>query len=112
VRYEVREYPGSESAFPGGVRIALHDGRTLDASLPFQLGGPENPMSAADVSEKFRRNASLALDDSDVERLEQAILGIEEHDDLRAALAPRAARTARAARRVRHACEPRARAPP
>jgi 2-methylcitrate dehydratase PrpD len=94
VRYEVKEYPGSEAAFPGGVRVVLKDGRTLDASLPFQLGGPENPMSAADVSEKFRLNASLALDDADVERLEQAILGIEDETDLHGALAPLAARRA------------------
>jgi hypothetical protein len=51
-------------------------------------------MSAADVSEKFRLNASLALDDADVERLEQAILGIEDETDLHGALAPLAARRA------------------
>ena len=49
-------------------------------------------MSENDVQEKFRRNASLALADGELERLEYAVLAIEEHDDLRAAFAPLAAR--------------------
>jgi 2-methylcitrate dehydratase PrpD len=94
VRYEVKEYPGSEGGFPGGVRVTLRDGRVLDADLPHQLGGPENPMSGDEVREKFRGNASLALADDEVERLERDVLAIEEHADLRAAFAPLAARRA------------------
>src|SRR4029450_8145934 len=45
VRYETKEYASYPAAFPGGVRIRLRDGRTLDADLPHQLGAPENPMS-------------------------------------------------------------------
>ena len=37
------------------------DGRTLEADFPYQRGGPENPMSAEEVQEKFRTNAGLAL---------------------------------------------------
>ena len=46
VRYETREYASYPAAFPGGVRIRLRDGRTLEADFPHQLGAPENPMSA------------------------------------------------------------------
>ena len=53
----------SRGAFPGGVRIHTRDGRTLEAELPYQRGGPENPMSAEEVQEKFRTNAGLALSD-------------------------------------------------
>src|SRR5213078_469805 len=53
VRYETQEYASYPAAFPGGVRIRLQDGRTLEADAPYQLGGPENPMSAAAVREKF-----------------------------------------------------------
>jgi len=40
------------------------------------------------VRSKFRENAGLALSDQAVEALEDAILGLEEHDDITAALAP------------------------
>jgi 2-methylcitrate dehydratase PrpD len=88
VRYETREYPTYPQAFPGGTRVTLADGTTLEADFPHQQGGPENPLSAAEVREKFRANASLSLADASVEALERAILALEEQDDLTAALAP------------------------
>jgi 2-methylcitrate dehydratase PrpD len=84
VSYEAKEYDTYPAAFPGGVRITMKDGRVLEADLPHQRGGPENPMSAAEGREKFRSNASLALSRASVEALEEGVLGIEEHDDLRA----------------------------
>jgi 2-methylcitrate dehydratase PrpD len=88
VRYETREYPTYPAAFPGGVRIRMRDGRVLDADFPYQRGSPENPMTPPEVRAKFRENASLALADTDLEALEEAVLRVEEQDDLRAALAP------------------------
>jgi 2-methylcitrate dehydratase PrpD len=82
VRYETKEYASYPAAFPGGVRIRLRDGRALEADFPHQLGAPENPMSADQVREKFRGNARLAGGSFDA--LEEAILTIEERDDLRA----------------------------
>lgn len=87
VRYEVREYDSYPAAFPGGVRIALRDGRTLEADAPYQLGGPENPMSADQVRAKFRENAALALDDDAVAAVEEAVLTLEEAADVRGVLA-------------------------
>jgi 2-methylcitrate dehydratase PrpD len=83
VRHETREYDSYPAAFPGGVRIRTTDGRTLEADLPYQRGGPENPMSVDEVRAKFRENASLALEGTAVERLEEAVLTLEEHDDVR-----------------------------
>ena len=60
VRYETKEYASYPAAFPGGVRITLKDGRTVEADFPHQLGAPENPMSAEQVREKFHENAALA----------------------------------------------------
>src|SRR6185437_16412511 len=74
VRYEVKDYPSYPAAFPGGVRIRLKDGSTREADAPYQLGGPENPMSAGDVRAKFRENAALALDDDAVASLEESVL--------------------------------------
>jgi 2-methylcitrate dehydratase PrpD len=96
VRYETPDYPTYPQAFPGGVRIRLADGSLLEADLAHQKGGPENPFSADDVRAKFQGNATLALADSAVQALEEAILALDELDDLRAALAPLAAQRAAA----------------
>jgi 2-methylcitrate dehydratase PrpD len=83
VRYETKEFASYPGAFPGGVEIHMKDGRTLERELPYQLGAPENPMSPDEVRAKFRENASLVLGDAEVEALEEHVLAIEEHDDLR-----------------------------
>jgi 2-methylcitrate dehydratase PrpD len=83
VRYETREYESYPAAFPGGVRIRTTDGRTLEADLQYQQGGPENPMSPDEVRAKFRENASLALGDTAIGALEESVLALEEHDDVR-----------------------------
>jgi 2-methylcitrate dehydratase PrpD len=88
VRYETPEYPSYPQAFPGGARVTLADGTTLEADFPYQKGGPENPMSADEVREKFRANAALALPAEAVDALERAILAFEQQDDLTVALAP------------------------
>jgi 2-methylcitrate dehydratase PrpD len=91
VRYETKDYPTYPAAFPGGVRITTRDGRTLEADLPHQRGGPENPMTAEEVREKYRENAGLALEPEAVEALEEAVVALEGQDDLRRSLAPLAA---------------------
>jgi 2-methylcitrate dehydratase PrpD len=91
VRYEVKEYASYPAAFPGGVRIHTKDGQTLEADAPYQLGGPENPMSADDVRAKFRENAALALDDAAAGALEEAVLTLEEQRDARGLLTARVA---------------------
>jgi 2-methylcitrate dehydratase PrpD len=85
VRYETKEYASYPAAFPGGVRIRLRDGRTLEADMPHQLGGPENPMRASQVRDKFRENAALA--GGGFERLEKTVLALEEAPDVRGLLA-------------------------
>ena len=37
-----------------GIEVKLKDGRTLKEIVPYSKGLPENPMSAAEVEEKFR----------------------------------------------------------
>ncbi len=81
VRYETKDYPTYPQAFPGGVRILLAGGTTLEADFPYQKGGPENPLSPDEVREKFRGNASLALPDHALDELEDAVLGLEGQDD-------------------------------
>ena len=84
VRFETREYDSYPGAFPGGVRITLRDGRTLEGDLPYQLGAPENPMTDDQVRDKFRENAALAGGSFDA--LEEAILDLEARDDVHTVL--------------------------
>jgi 2-methylcitrate dehydratase PrpD len=88
VRYETPEYPSYPQAFPGGVRVTLASGETLAADFPYQQGGPENPLSPAEVSAKFRGNAGLVLTDEGLDALEDSILGLEKATEVTPALAP------------------------
>lgn len=88
VRYETKDYPTYPQAFPGGVRVRLADGTTLEADFPYQKGGPENPLSPDEVREKFRGNATLCLSSASVDALDRAVLDLDNQDDLTAALAP------------------------
>ena len=88
VRYETREYPSYPQAFPGGARITLADGTSFEADFPHQKGGPENPLTTDEIRAKFRENAALALSDAETTRLEEAVLALDELDDVSEALAP------------------------
>jgi 2-methylcitrate dehydratase PrpD len=97
VRYETRDYATYPQAFPGATLVRLADGTRLEAELPYQKGGPENPLSADEVRAKFRENAALALSAEAVVELEKAVLSLERQDDLTAAVAPLATHEAVAA---------------
>jgi 2-methylcitrate dehydratase PrpD len=86
VRYETKEYATYPAAFPGGVRITLRDGRVLEAELPYQRGGPENPLGDDEVRAKFRENSRLACGEAYVEALEDTILHLDEQDSVRGLL--------------------------
>jgi len=86
VSHEPHEFATYPAAFPGAVRIQTADGRTLEAEVAYQRGGPENPMSVDEVREKFRDNAALALAEEALAALDSAVLELEQHDDLRSVL--------------------------
>jgi 2-methylcitrate dehydratase PrpD len=87
VRYETEDYDTYPAAFPGGVRIRTRDGRLHEADHAHQLGAPDNPMTEDDVRAKFLENARLSLSEEASEVLEQGILGLERHEDVRSVLA-------------------------
>jgi 2-methylcitrate dehydratase PrpD len=87
VRYEIVPFATFPRAFPGAARVVLRDGRTLEAELPHQRGGPENPLAAAEVIAKFRKNAAMALSKDSVARLEISVLALERQADAREAFA-------------------------
>jgi 2-methylcitrate dehydratase PrpD len=86
VTYRVVDFATYPAAFPGGVTVTMKGGRRFEAEVPYQRGDEHNPMSEADVREKFRANARLALDQESVEAQADALLNLEQQDDLRCAL--------------------------
>jgi 2-methylcitrate dehydratase PrpD len=88
VTHEPGTFTTYPEAFPGSARVVLASGETLARELPYQKGAPENPWSADDVRAKFRANAGLALPAETARELEEAVLSLEEHDDVTALLAP------------------------
>ena len=94
VSHEPRAFATYPEAFPGAARVLLASGETLQRELPYQKAAPENPWSADDVRAKFRANAELALPADLATALEEAILTLEEQEDVTAALAPLTLRAA------------------
>jgi 2-methylcitrate dehydratase PrpD len=62
VDYEVLEYKEFPEAFPGGVRVTWPDGRIEEEHVLHNLGSVGNPMSAAEICEKFLEAASRLTD--------------------------------------------------
>jgi 2-methylcitrate dehydratase PrpD len=86
VTYRVVDFATYPAAFPGGVTVTTKSGRRFEVEVPYQRGDEHNPMSEADVREKFRANARLALDPESVVAQAEALLQLEQRNDLRRAL--------------------------
>jgi len=56
VRYEVDPKNPYPDEFTGHVRVTLKDGRTLEERQPHMRGGVKEPLTRADIEEKFRLN--------------------------------------------------------
>ncbi len=85
---ETATYPTYPGSFPGGVRIETAAGAPITAAADHELGGPSNPLAEEGVREKFRRNVGLALSSADTDRLERALMGLEEEPSLETLPAP------------------------
>jgi 2-methylcitrate dehydratase PrpD len=84
VDYEERRYASFPESLPGGVRIELTGGETLERHLDHQRGGIHNPLGEAAVVEKYRLNAAGALPDEGIAGVEQTVLGLASLDSLAA----------------------------
>lgn len=83
IGYQVEPWPDFPQTFPGGLRLTLRSGQTVEWREPINRGHPDNPMQAAEVQDKFRDNAGRALP---ADRLEAIIASVERLEEL-----PRAA---------------------
>jgi len=73
------DYP---THFPGEVRIALRDGRTLVRREPVSRGTPERPLSPDDIEAKFLQNASRAIPEKAARRVAEMVWALEDLPDL------------------------------
>ena len=58
VRYEIDPGNPYPDEFTGHVRVKLKDGRTLEERQPHMRGGAKEPLTRADLEEKFRLNCA------------------------------------------------------
>ena len=91
-----------DARFAGGndrgchLRVALRDGRTLEKHEEFPKGQPENPLTRAELEDKFRALASPVVGPDPTERVVQMVERLEELADA-GALVGAACRPARVA---------------
>ena len=69
VTYEIDPTIDYPRQFVGDVSITLADGRVVHAHQDRPRGGPDAPLSRAQLEAKFRGNATLALPAGQVERV-------------------------------------------
>ncbi|MFJ5840430.1 MmgE/PrpD family protein [Streptomyces shenzhenensis] len=62
--------------FPAVLTVRLADGTVLEERVRHNLGGPENPLSAAELTARFRMNARRAVDDAVAGALAALVTGL------------------------------------
>lgn len=65
------------TAFSGGIRLHLRDGRTLFRHVRVNSGAGERALDEAAVSKKFLASAALAVPRDQAERIRDAVLTLE-----------------------------------
>jgi 2-methylcitrate dehydratase PrpD len=77
--------------FPAILTVTTHDGRELVEQVLVNRGGPQNPLSDAELARKFRDNAARGFEPDRVSEIEKAVAGLGRGTDamqLGALLAP------------------------
>lgn len=70
------------SAYPGGVRMRMKDGRTLERIEKANLGSAVKPMTQSNLKEKFRANAALVLDDAQASQIVRVVCDLDRLDHI------------------------------
>lgn len=69
--------------FPAVLRVLTTDGTRHEVRVDANRGGPANPLSSAELAEKFRLNAVRVLDDDTARSVADAALDLPDAADLR-----------------------------
>ena len=68
--------------FPARVTVSMQDGSAFQETVLFPKGDPQDPLSAAEIEEKFRGNADALLGTARAQQLLQAINSLPEARDV------------------------------
>lgn len=68
--------------FPCRLTVRYDDGSNLEEWVPFNRGGPQRPLSEAEVMQKFRANATRAYPGADLGGIEAALSRFERLDSI------------------------------
>jgi 2-methylcitrate dehydratase PrpD len=82
VTYEIDPTIDYPRRFVGDVRIRLASGEELSEHQPHSRGGPEHPVTPAELEAKFRGNAGLVVDGGRIDELTRRVLALCEEPDL------------------------------
>ena len=80
VRYSIDPDSTFPRAYSGEVRIVLDDGSTHTAREEVNRGAPDRPLADMEIVEKYRRNARTAISQERSDRIEKAILSVNDGD--------------------------------
>jgi len=82
----VRYAEDPNSAYPtyysGAIIVKMRDGRMLEHREATNRGSDANPLSESDITKKFRGNASIVLNHTEIERLKDAVWHLDTAPDL------------------------------
>ena len=78
VRYELDPSIDYPRHFSGHVKVIMVDGKIFEENQAHTRGGLENPLPPAEIEEKFRANARLALAVESAEKIIDAVKHLEE----------------------------------
>ncbi len=73
VGYELDPTIDYPRKFVGHVRVRLRDGRVIEEWQDHPRGGPDSPMSRAEIEAKFRGNASLVMSADQASRVIRSV---------------------------------------
>lgn len=79
VRYELDQTIDYPRHFSGHVKVLMKDGTVLEENQPHPRGGLEDPLPPAEIEDKFRANAKLALP---VEKVEAVLTAVKQLEHL------------------------------
>jgi 2-methylcitrate dehydratase PrpD len=68
--------------FPAVLRVHLRNGTVLEERILHNRGGPHNPLSDAELEQKFALNAGQLLSGARVSRLGEAIVGLSDAESV------------------------------
>ena len=81
VDYEVDPNSPFPKYYSGEVIVRLKDGREISHREEINRGSSDRPLSPEDIVRKYRENAAMALSDSALARVEDAVLSLDDIND-------------------------------